>query len=898
MDSSGTEKRGVEGEGPVGSESKLRRWRITVRGIVQGVGFRPFVYNTAQALGVRGWVKNTSAQVQLEIEADQATLEAFLRALQVQCPRQARIDTLEIEEIAQTGEGLETFQIISSTAEEVVRPAIPADLATCEACLAEIRSPGERRFRYPFTNCTHCGPRWSIIRGLPYDRPQTSMAHFVMCPACRAEYENPADRRFHAQPIACPACGPKLRLLMCMPPKTDSAGTLDPTGGIQPFGESDSVRGADSPGGDFFPAQEKEEYIEIAQEDEALVEAARAIRDGKILALKGLGGFQLLCDATRQEVVQRLRERKRRPEKPLALMFETLEEVRQVCEVCPAEAEVLQSPEAPIVLLRRRSCSGSSEEMSVGRQIAPGVAPGNPYLGVMLPYTPLHSLLLEEVGRPIVCTSGNLSEEPMAYRTSEAMHRLGRIADLMLTHNRPIVRPVDDSVVQVVIFDGPTPGLSLPREDGSECQRSSPTHRRKPTLGAGMGHVQMLRRARGYAPRPIELGFEVPPILALGGHLKNTVALAVGSQVVVSQHVGDLDNRESVEVHHRTVEDMLAFFRVQPEVVVCDLHPDYASTRYAEQLADRWKVPLVRVQHHFAHLGSCLAEQGMTPVDLAEPILGFSWDGTGYGLDGTVWGGEMLSWQAGNVFRVGTLRSFPFPGGDRAVREPRRSALGVLYEILGEAAFERLPDWFRPTERRGLASMLRRGVNTPRASSMGRLFDAVAALCGLGRRITFEGQAAMALEFAASNTACPDEHVAPYPLSWTEEANRPMEGQPEAPDVPLLCLDWEPMLRAILADQIAGVPVAHISRRFHETLAHAILWGTQWAAHRWGIRQVGLSGGCFQNSLLTQRAYARLNEAGFHVHLHQEVPPGDGGIALGQIFLGAWQVQPPISPSP
>ncbi len=969
------------------ADCQLCRWRLTVRGIVQGVGFRPFVYNTAQRLGLAGWVKNTSGQVEILLEGRREQLESFVHALQHTHPPQARIDALEAVELKAGEPPLADFQIIASTAEESVRPIIPADLALCEACRAEIHTPTERRYRYPFTNCTHCGPRWSIIRGLPYDRPRTSMAHFAMCPDCQAEYKNPRDRRFHAQPIACPWCGPKLRLLVRV---------------VRTEPECSSS----SPQEDTSP-----EYLPVAEGDDALQQAAQAILEGKILALKGLGGFQLLCDATRQEVVQELRRRKRRPDKPFALMFANLDQVRQACWLSELEAQLLQSPESPIVLLRRRAPLGTevrrpdvlgvwasgphSPLPSAGEagqpigwpgegalqpsdtsacqidsagasawQIAGAVAPGNPYLGVMLPYTPLHELLMEAVGRPIICTSGNLSEEPMAYRTAEAISRLGQIADLILTHNRPIVRPVDDSVVRVLalppelapqpVSQECPPGKDEIQLAGQDAQPAAWENAKKPAaalcrhpagqeaqpaggqgglgrqqtvwdvagvpVGSGRQLIQVLRRARGYAPRPIELGFQMPTILALGGHLKNTVALSLGSQVVLSQHVGDLDNLPSLEVFHQTVEDLLQFFRAEPELLVCDLHPDYASTQYAEQLADRLGVPLLRVQHHEAHLAACLAEQGLSAEQLDEPILGFCWDGTGYGWDGTIWGGEILLWQAGRVVRVGSLWPFPLPGGDQAVRQPRRSALGVLYELLGESAWERigpLQEWFSPTEQAGLRSMLRRRVNSPRTSSMGRLFDAIAALCGLGSRISFEGQAAMALEFAALEepTELPPQHLQglptpanppfqplepaepllAYPLPWIEGAEqselpKKITGKPPQRDnAPLGLLDWRPMVEAVLTDRAAGVPVGQISRGFHAALAEGILQAAQWAAVHWGVAQVALSGGCFQNSLLTQWAYHRLRQPGFTVFLHQQTPPGDGGIALGQILLAACQ---------
>lgn len=748
------------------------RWAIAVRGVVQGVGFRPFVYNAANSLGLSGWVQNTAEQVRIEAQGERSVLEAFCQTLRHKHPRPARIDLLEIAEIAPQA-ATDGFVIRSSEGEAAPRPTIPADLAVCAECWEEIRTPGERRYRYPFTNCTNCGPRWSIVQQLPYDRPRTSMARFAMCPACEAEYRNPADRRFHAQPIACPTCGPSLDL-------------WDRQGAVQAAG------------------------------DAALRQAAEAVRNGRVLALKGLGGFQLIVDATSANAVTLLRERKRRPDKPFALMLASVEEIRRHCELSAEELAALESPAAPIVLLRRRPDRQRPDEL------VEELAPGNPYLGVMLPYTPLHHVLLEAIGRPIVCTSGNIAEEPMAIDNDDALRRLGAIADRFLVHDRPIVRPVDDSVGRAT--------------------------------SAGF---QLHRRARGYAPLPIDLGLDGPPLLATGGHLKNTVGVALGSQAVLSSHIGDLEHVLSVEVHGQAIADLVEFFQLRPAAVVCDLHPDYASTRSAEHWASQWQVPVIRVQHHHAHVAACMAE-----YHLQGPVLGLAWDGTGYGPDGTIWGGEVLECQGPHFRRVAHLRTFALPGGDRAIREPRRSALGALVEIEGPEARGYVESWFDVSELKTLLQMITRGVHAPRTSSMGRLFDAVAALCGLPRVISFEGQAAMALEFAADR-----EETGSYPL--------PLVGQSPA------VADWEPLLRAVLAERREGVPVAKISARFHNALADFALA----VAHRWGGRQVVLSGGCFHNELLAERVQQRLSAAGFAVYLPRLVPPGDGGITLGQLAV-------------
>jgi hydrogenase maturation protein HypF len=835
---------------------------ITVRGVVQGVGFRPFVYRTARERGLAGWVQNEADAVRMEVSGPVAGVADFLGALAAECPPQAHIQSLQVEElspsVADPAGGSAGFEIRSSQHAGTPSPVIPADMATCAACRAEILDPTQRRYRYPFTNCTNCGPRWSIIHKLPYDRPRTSMAAFAMCAACQAEYDDPGDRRFHAQPVACPQCGPHLRLL-------DALG--------QPQADG----------------------------DEALRAAASAVCSGRVVAVQGIGGFQLVVDATDAAAVARLRSRKHRPDRPFALMFPTLEAVRSCCCVSDDEARELLSPAAPILLLERihhdpRDCRLSLRESgatfaerkaTIERdeyKIAANVAPGNPYLGIMLPFTPLHHLLMDAIARPVVCTSGNLSEEPMAIDIDDALRRLGgvnvagtlrvpsapcppeassgrhatrervpgacyqAIADLLLMHNRPIVRPVDDSVARF-----------------------------------GADGLQVLRRARGFAPLPIMLDLVAPPLLATGGHLKNTVALAIGgagpTPVVLSQHIGDLECAASFELLSRTIDDLLDFFAVKPQAVACDLHPDYASTRYAEELAIKFGVPLVRVQHHHAHVAACMAEHR-----LEGPVLGLSWDGTGYGADGTIWGGEVLLCNRDGYDRTAHLRTFPLPGGDQAARQPRRAALGILYELFGPAAFEHVGAWFSPAEQRALTAMLGhplgRGVNCPRTSSMGRLFDAVAALCGRWQEISFEGQAAMDLEFAADASIVEAYELPMYPAHSVCRPERHMECAG-------YIADWEPMVRAILADRRSGASMARISARFHNALARLAVD----AAAAAKCERVVLTGGCFQNALLQDRAQKGLRAAGHIVYTHQRIPPGDGGIALGQIFVAAYQLQ-------
>lgn len=744
------------------------RVRLIIRGAVQGVGFRPFIYRLATELGLNGWVLNSAQGVFIEVEGKPETLQQFVRRVQTDKPPRAFIQSMEQSVLDPVG--YTTFEIRHSQESGEKSALILPDIATCSDCLRELFDPADRRYLYPFTNCTNCGPRYSIIEALPYDRPNTTMRAFTMCPRCREEYENPLDRRFHAQPNACPECGPHLELW-------------------------------------------DEKGVCLAKYHEALLRAAEAIREGRIVAVKGLGGFHLVVDARNDAAVRCLRERKRREEKPFALMYPTLEMVTAHCEVNEVEERVLCSPESPIVLLRRK------EEEAV----APSVAPNNPYLGVMLPYTPLHHLLMRELGFAIVATSGNLSDEPICTDEHEALHRLAGIADLFLVHNRPIARHVDDSVVRVL-----------------------------------MGRELVLRRARGYAPLPVLVKEPLPPLLAVGAHLKNTVALSVGRQVFISQHIGDLETPQALDAFRRVIADVKGLWGHQPQAVTCDMHPDYLSTQAAHGMG----LPVVEVQHHVAHILSCMAENELQP-----PVLGVSWDGTGYGTDGTIWGGEFLIVREESWERFAHLRPFRLPGGDRAIKEPRRSALGVLYELLGEDALDLLEQAFTESERRLLRQMLQQGVNTPATSSAGRLFDAVASLAGVRQVVNFEGQAAMELEFLAHGVRTDET----YPFSLSEGAS---------PCV----LDWSPMIQAVLQDIQEGVSPSLIAARFHNTLVEM----TVAIAHAAGLERVALSGGCFQNAHLTERAVRRLTEEGFRPYWHQRVPPNDGGIALGQI-MGAVQ---------
>ncbi|MDD4052207.1 MAG: carbamoyltransferase HypF, partial [candidate division Zixibacteria bacterium] len=676
----------------------IRRARVTAQGIVQGVGFRPFVYRLATELNLAGWVNNSTAGVTIELEGPAGGIDTFIRRLNAEKPAPALIKSQQVAWLEPAGYSVFTVRESDPSGEKTA--LVLPDIATCPDCLREITDPADRRFRYPFTNCTNCGPRYSIIESLPYDRANTTMKIFPMCPHCRREYEDPANRRFHAQPNACPVCGPHIELW-------------------------DKANGT------------------IAERDDALPQAAAAILEGKILALKGLGGFQLLAHAGNEDAVRELRLHKAREEKPFALMVPNLESARQICELAGLEEQILSSSEAPIVLVKRKH----------GDIISPSVAPSNPYLGIMLPYTPLHHLLMAELNIPVIATSGNLTDEPICIDEREAIARLGDIADLFLVHNRPIARQVDDSVVRVVLDD-----------------------------------VQVVRNARGYAPSPLSQPRPDRPTLAVGAHLKNSIAVGGGNFAFLSQHIGDLETARAYDSMVRTADSLAHIYDFRPEIIACDLHPDYLSTRYAQSLG----LPIIPVQHHYAHVLACLADN-----EIDGPVLGVSWDGTGYGPDDSVWGGEFLRVDADGFTRVGHFRTFKLPGGEKAISEPCRSAMGLLYEIYGDSLSEM--DSIHPRkaidehEAAIIQTMLKRNINSPITSSAGRLFDAVASLIGVCHHNRFEGQAAMMLEWAIDRTALDEK----YPFRIMDQT-RPF------------CFDWEDTIRAIMADINRTVPVGLI----------------------------------------------------------------------------------------
>jgi hydrogenase maturation protein HypF len=744
--------------------------RIEVRGTVQGVGFRPWVYRLAGEEGIRGRVRNDGLGVTIEAFGSGEALERFLRRLRREAPPAAELREVRAQPIP--AEEPAAFEIVTSVAQGERRVSIPADLATCPDCLREISDPEDRRHRYAFTNCTNCGPRYTIARDVPYDRPATTMAGFALCPDCRREYEDPADRRFHAQPVACPACGPRLRL-------------LGPSG--VPSTAADPIAAA-----------------------------AAALRAGEIVAVKGLGGYHLACDATSSEAVRLLRTRKRRDEKPFAVMVADVAGARTLAEIGPEEERLLAAAERPIVLVRRLAASALADE----------VAPGNPHAGILLAYTPLHALLLEAAGRPLVMTSGNLSEEPMAARDEDAVERLAGIADLFLAHDREIENRCDDSVARVVA-----------------------------------GRPLLLRRSRGYVPRPVRLARPVArPILACGAHLKNTFCLAQGELAWLGPHIGDLDNLEAGRAFEEQVERLQRFLGIAPEVIAHDLHPDYFSTRYA---LGRPGAEKIGVQHHHAHVASAAAEHGVVG-----PLLGLAWDGTGYGSDGTAWGGELLLVDGGRLERLATLRPLRLAGSDEAIRQVWRIALAALDDAFDGAPpledlrlFDAVPDRDISVVRQLTA----KGLRAPLAHGAGRWFDALGAL-GLARaRSSYEGQ--VALEW---NLSAAEAETRSYPLELDRSGA-------------VLQADLRPLVRAAVADLVEGASPATVSGRFHNTLADVAAALVHEAAGTPALAALplALTGGCFQNALLAERVLDRLGRSR-RLLLHGQVPPGDGGIALGQ----------------
>ncbi len=772
----------------------IKALSLHVTGVVQGVGFRPFVYKLARESGITGWVRNSSDGVYCVAEGSPQDVDAFARMLRDAAPPMAVVESVVAEDV--DPEGFDSFTIVASETVDGAMTLVSPDIGTCEACERELLDPADRRFRYPFINCTNCGPRFTIIEDVPYDRPMTTMRDFPMCPECAAEYGDPADRRFHAQPDACFICGPRLYLN---------------AGGVEDGWCWTEKR-------EIAPRPHRDRDAERSRSDVLLAEAKRRLLAGEILAIKGLGGFQLACDATSEDAVTVLRERKHRWGKPLAIMVATIENVRALCALSPDEEALLSGPSRPIVLLH------IGEGASV---LAPSVAPGLAEIGVMLPYTPLHHLLLRDIGRPLVMTSGNLSEEPIATGNAEALERLSGIADAFLLHDREIYSRYDDSVVRVV--------------------RST---------------TELVRRARGFAPFPLRLPFESDiDILAAGPEQKNTFALVKGDYAFVSQHIGDMENAETLDHYERTLELYQRLFRIRPELIAYDLHPEYLSTKFALGLG----LPSVGVQHHHAHVVGVAAEHGVS-----DPFVGVAFDGTGYGTDGHIWGGEVLLSTWGGFTRFAHLSEMPLVGGSSAIRRPARMAVAALQAagLLGHRGADALRSRLAEGEERTLLTMIERGVNSLPTSSMGRLFDAVAALCDVRDDALYEGQAAIEVEALADPNA--------------EGAYR-FELRGAGP----LVIDSAPVLAAVLDDLVAGIPSQVISTRFHRAVVAAIVDACARASAELGTNTVAMAGGVFMNRLVLGGAIERLTAAGMRPLTHVRLPVNDGGISYGQAVV-AW----------
>ena len=761
------------------------RLHSRIEGLVQGVGFRPHVHGLATRLGLSGWVRNDPTGVDLEVEGARDRVDEFRESLISAPPPLAVISSSRWDEVEPEGD--RGFAIVESEGGDAASAWISPDVAVCADCLREMADPADRRHRYSFINCTNCGPRYTILRDLPYDRERTTMRAFPMCDACRAEYEDVTDRRFHAQPVACAECGPRV--------------WLADGGGVE---------------------------IECA---DAIAEAGRLLGEGRIVAARGLGGFHLACDARSEDAVHRLRARKCRDEKPLAVMVADLDEAREVARVSAAEAALLDSLEKPIVLLRKRTGRRDGGRKESAGALAPSVAPRNHHIGLMLPYTPLHVLLLEAAARPLVMTSGNLSDEPIATGNDEALSRLAGIADAFLLHDREIHIRTDDSVARVV-----------------------------------MDRPRVVRRSRGYVPRPVSIPVEADgPVLAVGGELKSTIALARGRDVFLSHHIGDLKTTAAYGAFRQATEHLARVLEVAPRVVAADMHPDYLSTRWAREESG---LPVVEVQHHHAHIAACLAENGSRG-----PAIGLALDGVGYGPDGTVWGGEVLVADLADFRRAGHLEPVRMPGGDAASEEPRRMAAAYAAAVWGEQWPERVPNFFEFASRdeAGLwVDMARRGVNSPVTTSAGRLFDAASCAAGLRGLNAYEGQAACEFEGVADR----DEGGA-----YDACTERDEEG--------MVIVRGSDLFAAVAEEAVRGVDTGRIAARFHNGLAQSLARACELVRDETGLALVALSGGVFQNALLLARLSERLARSGFEVLTHSLVPAGDGGIAFGQAAVAA-----------
>ncbi|RJR17713.1 MAG: carbamoyltransferase HypF [Nitrospiraceae bacterium] len=746
------------------------RLRLQITGLVQGVGFRPFVYRLAEESGLNGYVLNDTSGVLIEVEGNKDSLDSFLQRIVRERPALSQIYSLQHAYLEDTG--FNNFEIRDSDEQGVKQAYILPDIAVCHDCIDDITTPRNRRFIYPFTNCTNCGPRFTIINSLPYDRRNTSMRDFHMCAECEKEFNLASDRRFHAQPNACPACGPWTGL-------HDRSGSL------------------------------------ICEKEEALEKVVNLIRKGNIIAIKGIGGYHLVCDAASEEAVVMLRERKNREEKPMAVMFPDMISVKEEVHLNSFEERAIDSIEKPVVIVRKKDNS----------TIAHSVSPENNTVGVFLPYTPLHHIILRKLKKPVVATSANITDEPIVKDEKDAFTRLSGIADYLLTHNRDILRRCDDSVVRIA------------------AERQVP-----------------VRRSRGFVPTPVIMPFKFKrPVLALGANMNNTIALGIDNRVFVSQHIGDLDTPLAAEFYEETIDDFLRLFDIVPEVAVADMHPGYFSTKFGEKQYGR---RLVKVQHHYAHILSCMVENDI-PEDAV--VTGFAFDGTGYGPDRTIWGGEILTASYKGFERAFHLRPFKLPGGDRAVSEPRRTALSLLYETFGDSAEQLALVPFSPEERSFLTNMLHRNINSPATTSMGRLFDGVASLIGLRHRVSYHAQAAVELEQLAFRS----DEISAYPFTVENGV-----------------IDQRSVIEMIVHDIRAAAPKEVISRKFHNTIVKLIIQTAELLKEKTGTSYAALSGGVFQNSFLLENSFYGLRERGLTPVIHQLVPPNDGGISLGQAVYG------------
>ena len=776
--------------------------RYQIRGIVQGVGFRPFVFRTAERHALGGWIRNDSDGVMLEVQGRPQALEEFIGEVRASAPALARVESVALLERRREERIAERFEIhLSEHGRGQARTLVAPDTCVCEGCLRELRDPTDRRHRYPYINCTDCGPRYSIVKGVPYDRAMTTMAAFPMCERCEREYHDVRDRRFHAQPTACWECGPRVALVRvgAHPPRT-----------LHPLHMPREAPGAPDP----------------------IEETVALLREGAIVAVKGLGGYHLMVDARDEEAVARLRRRKRREEKPFAVMSPTLEAVRRYARVGEPEAQLLGGAARPIVLVRKRTDGAAGG-------VAAGVAPGNRSYGAMLAYTPVHHLLFDAGAFDVlVATSGNVSDEPIAFRDDDALARLAGIADAFLVGEREIYTRVDDSIVRCV------------------------------SVGRTRGEVTPIRRARGHTPEPVRAPFPLPPLLAVGAELKSTICLTRGHEMFLSHHVGDLKNEATMHAFEHAIEHLSGLLEVAPATIAYDMHPGYLSTRWARK---QRRLPAVAVQHHHAHMAACMCEHG-----IGEPVVGVIFDGTGYGTDGNIWGGEFLVGDYVGFERAAHLAYFRLPGGDRAVEEPYRVGLSLLWEAYGEAfAALDLPvvGERTPEEMLMLTQMLRTGLRAPWTSSMGRLFDGVAALLGVRERCRYEAQAAIELEQLVE----PDATDGPLPWDLCGPEQWPWR------------IDVRPMVRQLVREaRRRDITVAQLSGRFHRTVVDIVRGTCEAIRTRTGIARVVLSGGVFQNELLLRGCHETLGGAGFEVHSHNRVPANDGGVALGQAAVAGW----------